>query len=934
MSKSERIIQLLKKIENDIKYYNREYLIGMFELDDELYEEVICLARDLINRDKYLLKEEKNAIISVALVNFAIKDYQNGQFWHEVAEKLNIDVYEVMKVCKKAFETYCIKKGLYFHIGHKNKGYVTSILVHAIIPNSSLVKFIEFLQDLYFKDLEEDYIDQEVEELIQYMHRLFSKYLEDEDINLIVQGSKMTIARQQLPKSFRIAFVKSPSIVVPIIERLLFYTNQKNYGELIEYLEKNRFDFFFSKYEYSNKDTISNGSKKQKQDGIIKRFHTAQYYYEDTNIYLQLPRQIIESDFVDKELFVEVLFNDQVEIVERLLLIKSRLLFKTEQITIHIPRFNNKISYRIMSGDTVIYSSQAVLFREFIIFDLQGNEINPKKLTDEPVKIITQLEDDVLTDDAEIIVEYYSNYRITTAYLNEESVLLINDKVITTNTAAVKNEIDRSFIYKGVRIEDGFKVYQVYSKVPSIIIRVPFRKSEEDYIVSLNKQNYLMTEISNIEMKDIYDGSGDLLAKINFFDSAIKCNIPIHLEIREKGSNRVYLEEDFIVLKCLKYEFDKNYYYNEKEAKIIELECKGIQFTTKYKLPMTINIKKNKELRKEILIDNKKYYFVIEVPVLSWRFGNIDSGMKYSDNIWWENLGDYTLYIKFPNEPSKLYIVTSQGCEKIQGKLIRDEYKFSLHYLFQVTKQEPITLGVRIGNNDELITTIHFEPCIKNFLISYYDNRHLISGLYGSWYFLGKGKLFVDVIYSANSMVIKKYELDQLDNLIDRDIELYYGEHEIEIYQIEEDDFFGETASKKVLLHEKFIVGDPVIVKCKNKILKGKKCISDSIEFDIRNFYLKDVKFAKKRGYYEATGLYYIRDRNTGKEREWFFTRYNPFILKPINIETNELSFEIVDRDEDGLIYDIKTSHINPKEENGDESRYKLIDSVIFEIMN
>ena len=181
------------------------------------------------------------------------------------------------------------------------------------------------------------------------------------------------------------------------------------------------------------------------------------------------------------------------------------------------------------------------------------------------------------------------------------------------------------------------------------------------------------------------------------------------------------------------------------------------------------------------------------------------------------------MYIKFPNEPSKLYIVTSQGCEKNTRKLIRDEYKFSLHYLFQVTKQEPITLGVRIGNNDELITTIHFEPCIKNFLISYYDNRHLISGLYGSWYFLGK-KLFVDVIYSANSMVIKKYELDQLDNLIDRDIELYYGEHEIEIYQIEEDDFRRDSI-EKVLLHEKFIVGDPVIVKCKNKILKGKSVL-------------------------------------------------------------------------------------------------------------
>lgn len=46
-------------------------------------------------------------------------------------------------------------------------------------------------------------------------------------------------------------------------------------------------------------------------------------------------------------------------------------------------------------------------------------------------------------------------------------------------------------------------------------------------------------------------------------------------------------------------------------------------------------------------------------------------------------------------------------------------------------------------------------------------------------------------------MVIKKYELDQLDNLIDRDIELYYGEHEIEIYQIEEDDFSERQHRKR-----------------------------------------------------------------------------------------------------------------------------------------
>jgi uncharacterized protein YejL (UPF0352 family) len=61
---------------------------------------------------------------------------------------------------------------------------------------------------VYYRDLEEDYIDKEVEDLIQYMCQLFTKHLEDDDISLIVQGSKLTIANQQLPKAFRIAFVK------------------------------------------------------------------------------------------------------------------------------------------------------------------------------------------------------------------------------------------------------------------------------------------------------------------------------------------------------------------------------------------------------------------------------------------------------------------------------------------------------------------------------------------------------------------------------------------------------------------------------------------------------------------------------------------------------------------------------------------------------
>ena len=167
-------------------------------------------------------------------------------------------------------------------------------------------------------------------------------------------------------------------------------------------------------------------------------------------------------------------------------------------------------------------------------------------------------------------------------------------------------------------------------------------------------------------------------------------------------------------------------------------------------------------------------------------------------------------------------------------------------------------------------------------------NTHLIQGLYAQWNFMGSGDLHVDIIYSPTRNVIKQYVINGEMHLMDRDIELYYSEHEIDIYQTVEDDFFGSGAEKILLLREKFIVGDPVIVSCKNKLLKGISCISDSERFDLSNFYLKNIKFSRKRGYYEATGMYFIRDRYTGNEREWYFTKHNPFVIKPVSIDQNK----------------------------------------------
>ncbi len=934
MGKPERVKVILEKIDTGIASHSGEFLIGLIEVEEDSYCELLDFAGSLINNEAFVLRDEKSAIISASLVHFAIREFQNGQFWSEFATRLDIDEADAKKIGKKSFEDFCEKNGLYFHVGNKNKGFVTSILTHAILPNASLAKFFEFLHDLYFRDLEEDYIDAEVEELIQYMHRLFAKYLEEDDISLIVQGSKMTIANQQLPKAFRIAFVKAESVVAPIFERVLFYINQSNYGDVIEYFDNDRFDKCFEEYSYIAKNKFRKSSNRRNDKEHVKKFHKAQYCYDHGKLYLQVPKQIIDSDYIENDIFLEILSNGSVIHREKVTLTKSRLFFKSEQVVVYLSTFYLDLEFRLVSGYKTICSSGDVLNREYIIFDLEGNEIRPKQLSDDTVKVITKADCEVLSDDAQIDIAYLADYRISTVFLNEESLLLVGDKVLSTNVAAIRNELCAKKKYTDVTIKDSTKkTYDVYSDFPEIRLRIPYKKGINDFILSVNNRNFTISDIAAYEMKVISDGSGDELGVIRVDKRVMAKNNPSHLTIREKGSNRIFLEERVFVVESLKYDFDQNYYYKEKVAELTSLEADDIEFHNA-SLPQKVNLRINDCFKTNFDYKASTYQMLINVPVLRWRLGSISSISNRCDDIWWENVDEQKLVVKYPNHlVSQLHIITGTSYEKIQGKKIGDEYRYSIEHLFQIQNQDPVTLGIKLNGKEERITDIHFNPVIRDFSVSYYDRNNLIQGLYAQWKYIGSGDLNVDIIYTPTQNVIKQYVINGNEHLMDRSIELYYSEHEIQIYQLTEDDFFGGDTEKSVLVHESFIVGDPVIVCTKNKVLKGKYCISDDDKYELSNFYLKDIKFSKIRGLYEATGMYFIRDRYTGKEREWYFTSHNPFVIKPINIQTDKLTFEIVDKDEDGLIYDVKTQYVNPREVEHNVQRYKLIDAVELEIV-
>ncbi|QNO15913.1 hypothetical protein HYG86_14620 [Alkalicella caledoniensis] len=459
--------------------------------------------------------------------------------------------------------------------------------------------------------------------------------------------------------------------------------------------------------------------------------------------------------------------------------------------------------------------------------------------------------------------------------------------------------------------------------------------STEDYIITLNENNYSLNNICHEKINNIPDGSGESLAQIEIKEKFILAINPIQITIREKGTNRIHIEDNIFILQSLRYEFDKKYYYKEDEAILTGLYADDINLAEKVNDSTKINLRKNKSYKTQILHKNNRYWLTIEIPILYWKFDNVKSDMKTSRYIWHEDVETYNLFINYPSDikPPGLHVITESSIEVIQGKFTREGYKYSLEYLFKVTNQGPISLGVIIDGNQEAITEIHFNPVIKNLSVAYYDNNSLINGLVASWSFLGSGELSADIVYSETSKVIKNYKLKKGQQILDKKIELFYGEHEIKLYQVQEDDFFVGSEVRTDLAQQEFIVGDPIIVKTKSKILKCKKCLCEDIEYDVQNFYLKDLRFSSKWGHYVATGYYLKRDKYTGQERIWYFTKHNPFELRLLNQEDNQYIFEIVDKDQDGLIYDKQTTNINPVYEDGDVSRFKLIDEVVLEII-
>ncbi|WP_053983688.1 hypothetical protein [Niameybacter massiliensis] len=924
------IIQL--NVDEGIKQYGTQYLLGTQELSEDLYEECKLYVKQRLPRvaaGNTICITQSSLLVTYTLVQFAIKEYRGGQYLQEFYaslgfyEDLGPTIYKA--ICASIASCMRINK-LYFHRTTAKNMYMTTLLVHALLPQYTMEKLYELLGDIYYKDLEEDYIEAEVEELFNYLSKVFRYYIDMDDMTFTIEGKKMTIANQQLPKGFRLAWIQSPEIIEALFKRLLRYIDNIHYDREISYGEEDRFDKAFEQWRLKLRDRDVEGrSSRSLTVKGKKKFTKAQYQLNNDVLKLVIPRQIIDIEHIGEAIQLE-LYNEKQSIERYPLEVSGRICFKTEEIKIEIKKFEPYLGYKIYSGDNMLYDSRTLLHRDYLLFNEMGEEITGKQVGEERLTVIAGVDDIIETDDVDTFKQEKLGYIIHTMYLNENSYVYIGDKMLTTSSANEKSSLQSQYKCLGAYIEYAGEVYSIYCNRPRLKVRVPYKVKVDDIILKINDKYYNLEDIGKIEIRKLFDGSGDQVVDVHFNHNIVITGKLNNLVVRIKGSNLRLLQEKFIIIEAFTYTFEKKLYYDEQEATLLSMEGKDLTFDGAYKLPDTFSILREGTKQLDIYVGMTKYVLYVKVPRLEWQLGNKCSRDKNSYLIWHEDLESAKqLIINAPIKPTMALLITDECTYTLEGRSTSGGYNYAVQNEFQAHTRGKITLGLIYEGEKYTLTNIFYQPALESFNIRYYAYSNILKGLQCFWNFLGKGEIWIDIIYSKTNQIIKTYKVTDGKPIYDPTLELYFGKHQVVIYQLIEDEFFEEESEKIILLEETFIVGDVFLSKTNKHTLKVVRCLGDDdAVYDVPNFYLKNIGFDRKTQLYTGDGCFQT-SAYTG-EKLLFMTHYNPLSIEVTDMES--LRLRILDKNGETLIYDKQTGHINPKEKPNQYDRYVLIEEV------
>lgn len=251
---------------------------------------------------------------------------------------------------------------------------INVVLENAIVPQTFLSAFFEFIFDIYKLNFEYDLPEEPYEDFKFVFEGLRNNMLSDGDdisINVTQKTYKLIASTKQLisREGGLDAIIRLSIIIVKLIDRRFWDKEVKIFNPYLK--------VGYEGWEKTLKESIRGGYERKTSDSKLRSHWEPKFLMHNNSVYLYPPVHRVKSqyDYRDIEVVVlndgeELYRNNRCDIRE----IIGGYQVNTEKIEIAKPI--GKLSYRLAVGDEIIYDSRDKLYRNYIVFNKKGQEVS------------------------------------------------------------------------------------------------------------------------------------------------------------------------------------------------------------------------------------------------------------------------------------------------------------------------------------------------------------------------------------------------------------------------------------------------------------------------------------------------------------------------------------------------------------------------------
>ena len=315
-------------------------------------------------------------IIVVSLVLIAMLGYSDGNFYKSVRStyKTLYDFYSEQKV-EGHIRTILNR---YKHKDNANDRtrIISVALENAIVPEPYLAQFFEFIFDIYKINFEYDLPNSPYEDFKFVYEGLRNIMLsEGDEVSIkVTQKTYKLIATTKhliLQEDGLDALIKFSIMIIKLIDK--YYWN-KNVRISNPYLLAG-----FEQWERGLKEP-AHGSRMQKESKTEFRSHWEPRFFlseENYAVCLVTPTHKIKSQYDYRDISV-VVCNGEEELYRNDCCDIREIIggYQIKPLQIEIKRPLGRLTYKLLAGSDIIYDSKEKLYRDYIVFNQEGLEVN------------------------------------------------------------------------------------------------------------------------------------------------------------------------------------------------------------------------------------------------------------------------------------------------------------------------------------------------------------------------------------------------------------------------------------------------------------------------------------------------------------------------------------------------------------------------------